>query len=182
MEADLALLVLFAGAFALGYVRGGVRQLIALGAWLVSFVVAAFLRAPVADWIAGQAPHFTRDHVDMLAYLLVFIVLFGLALAVVEVGGKTIHLTERVIVDRIVGGTLALGVAVLTVGAVMIILDTYYGQVPLAAPGTELGLIGDFSAALDRSAIARSLNGSLVPGLVALLGPLLPGDVRAVYA
>jgi membrane protein required for colicin V production len=183
VEVDLALLAFLAGAFALGYVRGGVRQLIALGAWLVAFVVAAFLRAPVADWIGAQAPQFSRDHVDMLAYLLLFLVLFGVALLVIEVGGKTLHLTERVIVDRFVGGLLALGVAVLTIGSLIVILDTYYRVG--SGPGTaaaELGIVTDVANALDRSAIVRSLGGSLVPGLIALLGPLLPADVRAVYA
>ena len=181
MEVDLVLIVLFAGAFAMGYVRGGVRQLIALGAWLVAFVVAAFLRSPVGDWIAGQAPQFSREHVEMLAYLLVFVVLFGVALVVIEVGGRTVHLTERVIVDRFVGGLLALGLAVLAVGSVVIILDTYYAMTP-SRQAAELDIVRSLSDGLGRSAIINSLNTSLVPGLIALFGPLLPADVRAVYA
>ena len=181
MEFDLALIALFVGAFVLGYVRGGIRQLIALGAWLVAFVVAAYLRGPVGDWIAGQAPQFARDHVEMLGFLLVFLVLFTLAIIVIEVRGSTVHLTQRVVVDQFVGGFLALGVAVLAVGAVIIILDTYYQPGPPAL-AVELDLVRGVAAGLERSAIGRALSGSLVPGLMALLGPLLPGDIRAVYA
>ena len=45
---------------------------------------------------------------------------------ITEIGGSRVHLTERPVVDDVLGGLLALGVAVLTVGAFIIILDSCY--------------------------------------------------------
>jgi membrane protein required for colicin V production len=179
--ADIGLVLFFAAAFVVGVLRGSVRQLIALGAWLIAFVVAAYLRGPVGDWIAGQARQFSREYVDMLAFGLAFVVLLTFAVIIVEIGGSRVHLTQRVAVDDVLGGFLALGVAVLALGAFMIILDSYYAADP-ATGATQFGLVHDMRTALDASGIANSLRGSLIRGLVALLGPLLPSDVRAVYA
>lgn len=181
MEADIALVFFFAGAFLLGIFRGAVRQMIALGAWLVSFIVAAYLRTPVGDWIAAQARQYSSDHVEMLAFALVFLVLFTIAVLVIEIGGSTSRLTQRPAVDEILGGLVGLGVAVLVVGAILIMLGTYYAASPPQG-AAEFDFARAVQSALDRSAIARQLHESLVPGLIALLGPLLPGDIRAVYA
>lgn len=181
MAADIALILFFVAAFLLGLFRGSVRQLIALGAWLVTFIVAAYLRGPVGDWIGNQAREYSPDYVEMLAFGLTFVVLFAVALLVIEIGGKTIHLTQRVAVDEVIGGFLALGVAVLTVGALMIILGSYYATNP--PPGAaDLDIVRQLNSAFDNSGLANSFRGSLVRGLLALLGPLLPGDIRAVYA
>ena len=73
MEVDVALLILLAAAFLLGVLRGAVRQLIVIGAWLVTFVVAAYLRPTVGDWIASNAPEYSRAHVEMLAFAASFL-------------------------------------------------------------------------------------------------------------
>ena len=100
MEVDVALVVLLAAGFLLGYLRGAIRQLIVVGAWLVVF------------------------------------------------------------------------------------LDSYYGAGPGGLPPgtTELDLARQLNQAFDRSAIVGFMHDSLIPGLMALLGPLLPADIRAVYA
>jgi uncharacterized membrane protein required for colicin V production len=180
VEADIALVFFFAGALLLGIFRGAVRQLIALGAWAIALIVAAYLRGTVGDWIAAQAHQYSREHVEMLAFALVFLVLFTVALLVIEIGGSTIRLTQRPAVDEILGGLLGLGVAVLTVGALLIVFDSYYAMNPPQG-AVEFAFARAVHSALERSAIAKSLHGSLVPGLIALLGPLLPGDIRAVY-
>ena len=181
MEADIALIVVLAAAFLLGYLRGAVRQLIVVGAFLVAFIVAAYMRGIVGDWIASNASAYPREHVDMLAFLASFLVLFSLAVLVIEIGGSTIQLTRRATLDQLLGGFLAVGAALLTIAAVAIALDTYYlaGPVPGAA---ELGITRDLYLAFERSGIVRAMHDSLIPGLIALLGPLLPQDIRAVYA
>ena len=180
VEVDIGLLVFLALAFLLGVFRGAVRQLIALGAFLVTFVVAAYLRPPIADWLAGQQTQFTREYVEMMAFLLAFVVLFSFCLLIIEIGGNTIHLTSRVAVDEILGGLLALGVAVLVLGALVIVLESYYAH-PIPG-GAEQELIRGLHLAFQRSAIIDALRHSLVPGLLALLGPLLPPQIRAIGA
>lgn len=172
-----------AGAFLLGYIRGAVRQLIALGAWLVSFVVAAYVRGPLGDWIFGQGNGYSRAYSEMLAFGLAFFVLFALGVLVIEVGGSTIQLFQRGAFDQILGGFLALGVGLLMIGALLIVLDGYYIYAAAPVPGgSDIEFVRALHAALDRSAIVGALRGSLVPGLISLLGPLLPHDIRVVYA
>lgn len=181
MEVDVALVVLLAAGFLLGMLRGAVRQLIVLGAWLVTFMVSAHMRSPIGDWIAGQAPQYSRAHVDMLAFIAVFLVLFAIAVLIIEIGGTTIHLAQRVAVDEVLGGFLSLGATLLAIAAVAIALDSYYLLGP--PPGVdELGLVHQLHLAFERSAIIGFLHDSLIPGLMALFGPLLPADIRAVYA
>jgi len=181
VEVDVVLVVFFAAAFLLGVLRGAVRQLIVLGAWLVIFLVSAYLRPLVGDWIASNRVDLTREYVDMLAWLITFLVLFALALAIIEIGGSTIHLTQRVAVDEVLGGFLALGVAILVVASIAIILDSYYAGPPQVG-AAEVDIIRELHNALQRSAIVQQMHQSLIPGLVAILGPLLPQSIRAVYA
>lgn len=181
VEVDLALVLLLIGGFVLGLFRGAVRQLIGLGAFLVTFIVAAYVRTAIGDWIGQQSNGYSRDYVDMLGFLAAFIVLFGVAILIIEIGGSTIHVTSRVVVDEVLGGLLGLGLAILALGSVIIILDTYYAANPPIG-ATELDLVRGLHQGFERSAIARALHDSLVPGLLALLGPLLPAEIRAVSA
>jgi membrane protein required for colicin V production len=181
VEVDIALVVLLAAGFLLGVLRGAVRQLIVLGAWLVTFVVAAYLRPAVGDFIAGNTPAFSREHIDMLAFVSAFLVLFALAVIVIEIGGHTVQLTQRVAVDELLGGFLALGATLLAIASVVIAMDTYY----LAGPpigAQEHELVRNIHAAFERSSIVGAMHSSLIPGLIAILGIVLPADVRAVYA
>lgn len=183
LEADIVIVLFLAAAFLLGVVRGAVRQLIALGAWLVSFVIAAYVRGPLGDWITAQGGGYSRAYAEMLAFGLAFVVLFVLAVLVIELGGSTIQLIQRPALDQILGGVLALGVGLLMIGALLIVLDGYYIYADGPAPGgPDIAFVRALHEALDRSAIVSSLRGSLVPGLISLLGPLLPADIRAVYA
>jgi hypothetical protein len=59
---------------------------------------------------------------------------------------------------------------------VILALDTYYVG---AGPGEpQIGLANSLHDALEVSGIARFLRESVNPLLLALLGPLLPADVR----
>ncbi|MGI8928184.1 MAG: hypothetical protein ACR2H0_01780 [Candidatus Limnocylindrales bacterium] len=66
-------------------------------------------------------------------------------------------------------------------GTSVLALDSYYA-LSRQAGAVEVDLVNQLNAAFDRSAIIGFLHDSLVPGLMALLGPLLPADIRAVYA
>jgi len=173
---DIALVVLFASAFLLGVFRGALRQLISLGAWLVTFLLAAYVRQPIGDWIAGQTGY-SREYVDMLGFGLAFIALFGLALIVIQIGGRTVELIARPGFDELLGGLLALAWAVMAVTSLLIALDTYYAN-PSPNSG-EMAFVRDLVIGLRESSIASGLERSAVPGLVSLLGPLLPAEVRA---
>ena len=176
MLVDIALLLIFVGAFLIGILRGALRQLITLGAWLVAFVLAAYVRQPVGDWIATQADY-SRQYVDMLGFGLAFLVLFGLALVVIQIGGRTVQLVERPGLDEALGGVLGIAWAVMAITALLIVLNTYYAD-PLRL-SNELAVVRDLNNGLRQSSIGSALYQQAVPGLLSILGPLLPAEVRA---
>src|SRR5215207_8868390 len=126
VEADVLIILLLVAGFVLGFVRGAVRQLIVLGAWLVAFLIAPYFRPLVGDWITSNTLEYPREYVDMMAFVASFVVLFLLALSVIEIGGHTIQLSQRPAVDEIVGGLLMLGTTLLAIASVVIAFDSYY--------------------------------------------------------
>ncbi len=177
MLADVAIILFLVGCVLIGFFRGALRQLLALGAWFVAFVVADQGRNFIGDWLRGQEPDFSVQYANMLAFLIGFSVLFLAALAVIELSGRTITLSHRPIVEEMVGGLLMLFVGLLAVSAVLIALGTYHAQ-PHPEFTAEVDLVRQMNAALSGSQIVHTLNVWVVPGIQSLLGPLLSPDAR----
>lgn len=176
MLADIAIVVFLVSFLLIGFFRGAPRQVLALGAWLVAFVVAAQSRGFLADWLRAQEPDFSVQYANMLGFLVGFLVLLIGALAIIELSGRTVTLSSRAIVEEAVGGAGLLLVGVLAITGVLFALDTYY-----AAPSgftEEVDLVRQLRTALGESRIATALHDTLVPLVQSLLGPLLPPDVR----
>jgi membrane protein required for colicin V production len=175
--ADIVIIVLLILFGLIGFFRGALRQLIALGAWLVAFVLAAQGRGLLGDWMRAQEPDFSVEYSNMLGFLVTFLILLLAALAVIELSGRTVTLSSRVIVDEFVGGAALLLFGVLALSGVLFVLDTYYA-VPPAGFTAEVDLVRQLHTALGESRIATALHDTLVPLVQELLGPLLPPDVR----
>jgi uncharacterized membrane protein required for colicin V production len=174
--ADIAIIVVLALCLLIGFFRGALRQLLALGACLIAFLVAAHGRGFLADWLRGQEPDFSIQYADMLGFLVTFLILLIAALAIIEFSGRTVTLFSREIVEEVVGGALLVVVGVLGLTGVLFALDTYF-----AAPSgftAEVDLVRQLQVELGESRIATALHDTLVPLVQSLLGPLLPPDVR----
>jgi hypothetical protein len=84
-------------------------------------------------------------------------------------------LSRRQWVDDWLGGLLGVIVAILVVGSLMIIFDSYYtGGYPTSL---EIYLVQVIHSGLMDSNIGQALHASLVPGLLAVGGLLLPANV-----
>ena len=105
-------------------------------------------------------------------------VLFGIALAIVEIGGSTIHLSKRPVVDELIGGLVMFAVGVLFVATVVIVLETYYAAGPPPSE-PQLPAVRDLYFALEESVIVQQMHNTLIPGILTLLNPLLPASVTA---
>jgi membrane protein required for colicin V production len=175
--ADVAIILFLVACVLIGFFRGALRQVLALGAWLVAFVVADQARSFISDWLRGQEPDFNAQYADMLAFLVGFVVLFLVALAVIELSGRTVDLSHRPIVEETVGGLLMLFVGLLALSGVLIALGTFYAQ-PTGGFTAEVELVRQLNAALSGSQIVHALNEWVVPGIQSLLGPLLQPDAR----
>ena len=177
MLTDIVLVVVFVAAILLGAWRGSVRQLLALGGWLVTLIMAAYLRSPVAEALMSQSPNVSEDHAHMAAFVLAFLVLFGIALVAIQATGIKVQLTMRPYLDEAAGGAVMLLVAALAVASVLMALDTYYVGAPPGEP--QIGLARSLHDATQQSAIAAFLRETVNPALLGLLSPFLPADVRA---
>jgi uncharacterized membrane protein required for colicin V production len=177
---DLGLLLGLTAFFFLGVVQGAIRRLLGIASMLVAFVLAANLRNPVGDFLAGNWTQFDLGYNRLLAFGIVFAA--GSVAASITIQGfyKRQDLsTEHPIADDIVGGLLGLlqGIVVLTM--LVIIFNSY----TLPAPHT-----GDVTQVRDAqnliihdSNIAGADKDFLVPPLVRVLSPLLPGDLVTLF-
>lgn len=179
MVADLLLVLLLAGGFLLGFLRGSVRQLLSIAAWFVAFLLSAHLAAPLGNWLHAELPEFSFSYTFMLSFGLLFLLLFGLAFALIQLTGASLTLTRHEVLDELVGALFGIVVVVLIVTAALVILDTYYG-LDEASAGDTIGWLGDIRALLDGSAIVAALRTTVIPLLGQMLAPLLPPDVRTV--
>ena len=181
MSADLALALVVVAGFALGFFRGVVRQLLALGAWAVIFVAAAHLRVPLGDWLASSSPEYGLEYATMLAFAVLFIAGFGVALVLVEFGGAPSKLARHPVIDDLLGAALGVVLAIVVLGALMAVMDTYFGRFEATGRG-EIGWLREMHRAIADSTIGRALDEWVVRGMGMLLGPLLPADVRNALA
>jgi uncharacterized membrane protein required for colicin V production len=179
--ADGALVVLFALAFIMGYSQGMLQQLLELGAFIAAFVLAANLRTPVGAWLSAYWTNVPGEFSFMIAFLTSFIILLGVATLAILVYYKRIELSSRYIVaDEIAGGVLAMLVVMLIVGTVVLATDGYYGGIGRHPGGADVGWLRSLHDILDGAALVHFLRGNLLPGLLTVLGPLLPEAVRSI--
>lgn len=181
MIVDVLLLLLLAGGFLLGFFRGVIRQLLAIGATLFVFVAAAYLRLPVGDWLGRTSSQFDFQYAQVLSFLAIFVALFVAVLLLFELGGSGMSLVRHPLLDDALGGVAGLVLAAITAAALVVILDSYFLGHPLPSAG-ELGWLRSAHESLARSALAEPLRDLVIRPLGILLGPVLPSELRAVMS
>lgn len=179
--ADVALLLLLAGGFLLGFYRGVVRQLVALGGWLVVFLGSVYLRLPVGDWLGRSSSQFSFDYAQLLAFGALYFALFIAAVTLIEFGGSGSALTRHPLLDDALGGMAGLLLATLVASGLLVVFDSYYVSHPTIEPG-ELIWLRQLNANLANSSLAGPLHDWIIRPLGMLLGPILPADIRVAMS
>ena len=181
--ADGVLVVLFAIAFFVGYTQGVLRQLLGIGIFLVAFIISAYLRSPVGAWLGSNWTWLPVDFSLMVAFTASFIVLLGVMTLGVQVYYRRVMLASRyAVLDELAGGVLAVAIVFLVVAVLVLNGDSYYHGVGVQPPTGDVGWMRSLYGAFDGSALVHSMRSGLIPGLLALLGPLLPEAVRTLPA
>jgi uncharacterized membrane protein required for colicin V production len=175
---DILLLLIVAGAFLFGFFWGVIRGLLGLAGFFIVFVLSAYVSQPVGDFLAQQWTQYPASYDHMLANLLVFAVFYTLTLVAITLGTRGTHDLSRFrLVDDVLGALLGASLAVLSVAAVTAILRTFYG--PFAPPsGQGAEWTANVYRALLGSTFGGQISDSVVPAIVALIGGLLPADIR----
>ncbi len=181
---DLLFVLLLFAAFVLGFIQGTIRRLLGIASILFSFLFAANVRDMLGRFLAANWTQFPAEYSYMLAFLGVF-VLGSVAFSIVIQGFyyRTPLLARATIVDELLGGLLGIVQAVLVVGCLVLILDSFFNVPGRGAAGpNELPFLRSFYVAYAGSASAELFRATLIPAFLSLLGWLVPDEIEALLA
>ncbi|MFH1474438.1 MAG: CvpA family protein [Chloroflexota bacterium] len=180
---DILVAFFVAGFFVVGYIQGTLRRVLGLAIALLSLLIALNLRDPLGVWLAQYWTHLPRPYVYMLAF-------GGSALTIYVAGSITVQtfyrrttlFTKATVVDELVGGVLGAAQALLLVGALILVLDSYYHLPGVATSPNELGILRDIYSFYSSSLVVDLFRSSLIPLFFLLFGWIVPSDLREYYS
>jgi uncharacterized membrane protein required for colicin V production len=175
-------LVGFIAAFAFGGWRSGLlRRLIGIGFTVLAFVVGAYLRYPFAAIATSVSKNIPTDYANLVGYAIAFPAILA-ALHLVSnrllAGVKVQGITKEV--DSGLGALFGGLEAILVLSAAVVVLDAYFGTGATPSALTHSGMLKDLTAQFNASTTVHLLRDTTVPIVLAILGPLLPTDVKSL--
>jgi uncharacterized membrane protein required for colicin V production len=178
---DLVVILILAVAFVLGFIQGTIRRLLGLGSILFSYLLAANLRDPLGSFFAANWFQFPAEYSFMIAFGAVFIIAsIGFSLLIQGFYRHQDRFVRAKFADEVLGGLLGIVQALVILGCVIVILDSFFRNPALPKSDGELILVRDVFNAMDRSNTAAIFRDTLIPGFNSIASILLPPDVRAV--
>ena len=179
---DIFLLVIIVSTLVVGFFWGAVRSLMLFAAWILAFLVGAYLQLDLGAYLARQWDNFDPAFNQMAAFGLIYTaILVAAPVIIFMVTRSNQRVTRWQVLDDLVGALFAVFVAVLGIAGVMIVLASFYGTDPVvdATGGPQ------WTANLYQSLLASDIGGKiyehLVPIVGAVLGPILPANVNEVF-
>lgn len=180
---DIYLLVIIVAVLLVGFFWGAARSVMLLAAWLFAFLAGAYLQLQLGSYLASQWPEFVASFSEMAAFGIIYVGLLLAAPFLIMVGTQGGQRLLRIqSLDDLIGATLSSVVALLGVAGVMIVLATFYGQGPIIDTAGGPQWTADLYKALLASNIGSFVAEQIIPIMGAVLGPILPPDVREVMA
>ncbi|MER3418272.1 MAG: hypothetical protein C4343_04005 [Chloroflexota bacterium] len=177
----LAILFVFA-MFILGVIQGTIRRLLGLAAIIFSFLLASQLRGLLGAFLASNWTHLPPEYSYMIGYGTVFVAASVAFSLVIQGFYRPQPLFARAsFVDELLGGSVGIVQGLVILGAMIVILDSFYRLPGIAPNPHELGLLRDLFRAYDSSGTAALFRGSLIPAFFAVLGGFVPDAVRGRY-
>ena len=177
---DAVLVAFIAGWIFGGWRTGLLKRLIGIGFLIISFVVSAYLRYPIGAIAVTFFKGIPTSYANLVGYTIAFPVILAalhitsaLLLRKVSMTGITKELDQAL--GALVGGIEG----ILIISAAIVILDAYFGTGTTLRQYSGLGFLKSFTAAFNASTTVHILRGSVVPVVLAILGPLLPKDIKS---
>lgn len=179
---DLLVVLILAALFILGFIQGTVRRLLGIGSIIFSFLLAANLRGPLGDFLAPNWTQFPGEYSRMVGFGVVFVAAtLAFSLVIQAFYTKTPLFQKYTVVDELLGGLLGIVQGVLLIGAMIVILDSYFRVPGIGVRGDELPFLRELFNAYDDSITADIFRTTLIPAFMTITGPLIPADLRAFY-
>lgn len=180
---DLLVVFLICGFFLAGFIQGTLRRLIGLGILVIAILFALNLRDPLGSWLGQYWTQYPKEYSTMLAFGASFVVIYLAGSILVQVFYRRTQLFNRsTAVDEIVGGVLGILQALLLVGAMIMILDSFYRLQGIAPSPNELGILRDIFRFYDPSQSAILFRDTLIPAFLTLFAWITPAGLRAFFA
>ena len=179
---DLLIVLALMALFILGFVQGTVRRLLGIASILFSFLVAAQLREPFGDFLAENWTQFPEDYSRMVAMGSVFLAgTIGFTIGL-QVFYRVVPLFSKYpVVDEILGGILGVVQGFVLIGCVIMILDPFYRLQGIPKFNGEMGILRTIFEAYDQSGTANIFRSQVIPGVIAVIGALIPQGIKDVF-
>ena len=179
---DILLILYFIGFFVLGFAQGTIRRLLGIGSILFSWFLAANLAEPLSTFLGANWTQFPKEYSYMVGFLTVFVA-SAIAFALVIQGFyKPQPLFQKArFADEIIGGLLGLLQAAIILGALLVILDSFFRIPAIPESPNELPFLRTIWEALDGTRIAAIFRDTLIPAFFAVFGFLVPDNIEANY-
>jgi uncharacterized membrane protein required for colicin V production len=179
---DLLVAFFVGGFFLAGFVQGTLRRLFGLGIVVVAILFALNLRDPLGSWLGGYWTQYPKEYSTMLAFGGSFVVIYLAGSILAQVFYRRTQLFKRsTVVDELVGGLLGILQALLLVGTMIAILDSYFRLPGVVASRSEIGILRDLYRFYDPSQAAGLFRDHMIPGFLALFAWITPAGLRAVF-
>ncbi len=179
---DVIAILFLMGMFVLGFFQGAIRRLLGLLCIVFSFLLAMQLRGPLGNYLGTNWTQFPPEYSDMLAFGFVFgfsAILFSI---IIQSFYKHQELfKEARLADEILGGVLGVLEGAILIGILIIILDSFYRIPGIPTDPQEIGFIRAIFDFYNPSSTAGLFRETLIPPVLAILGPLVPDEIRAFF-
>ncbi len=179
---DFVIVLFFLFFFVLGFAQGTLRRLLGIASILFSFLLAANLAAPLADFLGANWTQFPREYSYMVGFGTLFIA-SAIAFALVIQGfykSQPLFAKAR-FADEIIGALLGLVEAALLFAILLIILDSFFRIPGIPADPQELPFLRELWTVLDTSKMAEIWRQSVIPAFFVLTGLFIPDNIEANY-
>ncbi len=179
---DLLVVIFVCGFFLAGFVQGTLRRLMGLAILVVALLFSLNLRDPLGSWLGQYWTQFPKEYSTMLAFGISFVVIYmGGSIAVQTFYRRTQLFKRSTVIDEILGGLLGILQALLLVGAMIMILDSFFRIQGIAPDSDEVGILRDIYRFYDPSQAAILFRDALIPAFLALFAWITPAGLRALF-
>ena len=179
---DLLIGLYFIGFFVLGFAQGTIRRLLGILSILFSFLLAASLAGPLSEFLGNNWRQFSPEYSFMVGFLVVFVASSVAFALVIQGFYKPQPLFQKArFADEIIGGILGIVQAALILGALLIILDSFFRIPGIPADPDELPFLREIWTAIDTTKTAELFRETLIPFFFLLTGLFIPDRIEAMY-
>jgi uncharacterized membrane protein required for colicin V production len=165
----------------LGFAQGAIRRLLGIASILFSFLLASQLRDALGSFLASSWTQWPREYSFMLAFGFLFVIAGVVFTIATQALYKHAPISAKYpVVDELLGALLGTVEALLIIGVGIVILDSFF-RAQVAIGDDQIRLLKDLYGAVNASGTARLFRETLLPVFVAIVGPLVPADIRALF-